>query len=201
MTDELKDCPIKAVYKKYVVDNSKKTSIYNWEFRAVTPEFISDMWEAIKEFNTRHATPQLQPIELKEAKKVVKEVLKASCTCNDGHGIVCVGCFYNEDIAKAIVAKFGSALRPLSKEHFEANMLDGDKVDDCGKAMLSAKEVWDYLKELSTPKVEVKWPEKKLIVPEHDCGGESDCWWCKIQEANDNAIDLCIAAWKESVNG
>ena len=31
------------------------------------------------------------------------------------------------------------------KEHFEANMLDGDKVEDCGGAMLSAEDVWKYI--------------------------------------------------------
>ena len=32
------------------------------------------------------------------------------------------------------------------KLDFEANMLDGDNVDDCGGAMLSAKEVWELTK-------------------------------------------------------
>ena len=38
-------------------------------------------------------------------------------------------------------------LQPEWKEHFEQNMLDGDKVDDCGATMLSAESVWDYLQE------------------------------------------------------
>lgn len=33
------------------------------------------------------------------------------------------------------------------KKHFEANMLDGDDVNDCGGAMLSAKYVLEYLQE------------------------------------------------------
>ena len=36
-----------------------------------------------------------------------------------------------------------SALR----KHFEANMLDGEDVYDCGKAMLSAEAVYEYIKE------------------------------------------------------
>lgn len=32
------------------------------------------------------------------------------------------------------------------KLHFEANMLDGDDVYDCGKAMISAESVWEYIK-------------------------------------------------------
>lgn len=32
------------------------------------------------------------------------------------------------------------------RKNFEANLLDGDLVEDCGKAMLSATEVWDWLK-------------------------------------------------------
>ena len=31
------------------------------------------------------------------------------------------------------------------KKSFEANLLDGDKVEDCGKAMLSAESVWQFL--------------------------------------------------------
>lgn len=34
------------------------------------------------------------------------------------------------------------------KKHFEANMLDGEPVDDCGRAMLSAAEVWEYIEEV-----------------------------------------------------
>lgn len=33
------------------------------------------------------------------------------------------------------------------KEYFEANMLDGDKVEDCGGAMLSAASVLEYVQE------------------------------------------------------
>ena len=33
-----------------------------------------------------------------------------------------------------------------TREHFEANMLDGDDVYDCGKAMLSAESVYEYIK-------------------------------------------------------
>lgn len=31
------------------------------------------------------------------------------------------------------------------KKKFEAHMLDGDKVEDCGKAMLLAESVWDFI--------------------------------------------------------
>ena len=33
------------------------------------------------------------------------------------------------------------------REHFEANMLDGDNVYDCGGAMLSAASVWEYIRD------------------------------------------------------
>ena len=36
----------------------------------------------------------------------------------------------------------------INKESFEANLLDGDKIEDSGNAMLSAKYVWEYLEEL-----------------------------------------------------
>jgi hypothetical protein len=36
--------------------------------------------------------------------------------------------------------------KPTIKCHFEANMLDGDDVYDCGKAVLSAEDVYEYIK-------------------------------------------------------
>ena len=33
------------------------------------------------------------------------------------------------------------------KSLFEANLLDGDKINDCGRAMLSAEFVWEFLEE------------------------------------------------------
>lgn len=40
------------------------------------------------------------------------------------------------------------------REHFEANMLDGEDVYDCGKAMLSAESVYRYLKNYCILKAE-----------------------------------------------
>ena len=37
--------------------------------------------------------------------------------------------------------------KSVIREHFEANMLDGDDLYNCGKAMLSAEEVYAYIKE------------------------------------------------------
>lgn len=31
------------------------------------------------------------------------------------------------------------------KKHFEANILDGDKIDYCGGAMISPESIWEYL--------------------------------------------------------
>lgn len=31
------------------------------------------------------------------------------------------------------------------KRDFEANLLDGDKINDCGGAMLSTKYIWEWL--------------------------------------------------------
>ncbi len=36
------------------------------------------------------------------------------------------------------------------RKDFEANMLDGDDVYDCGGAMLSAESVWEYIKDRLT---------------------------------------------------
>ncbi len=51
------------------------------------------------------------------------------------------------------------------KLNFEANMLDGDKVEDCGGAMLSAEDVWRFIKELlSTERGEImEWAKKNII--------------------------------------
>jgi hypothetical protein len=42
-------------------------------------------------------------IDLRCIKKVIKHVFQGSCTCNDGNGIVCVGCFYRGELAQAIL--------------------------------------------------------------------------------------------------
>ena len=36
--------------------------------------------------------------------------------------------------------------KSIIRKHFEANMLDGDDVYDCGKATLSAEDVYEYIK-------------------------------------------------------
>lgn len=45
-------------------------------------------------------------VEFKREKliNVIKKVLKPSCSCNNGIGIVCVGCFYVKDIVNEIVS-------------------------------------------------------------------------------------------------
>lgn len=54
----------------------------------------------------------------------------------------CIRYFIRETREQAVKSK-------INKEHFQANMLDGDKVEDCGGAMLSAKSVWEYIQSLS----------------------------------------------------
>jgi len=54
-------------------------------------------------------------------------------------GVEKLTAWHNKEIVKA----------RITKEWFEANLLDGDKVEDCGNAMLSAKNVWEVLSELS----------------------------------------------------
>lgn len=34
------------------------------------------------------------------------------------------------------------------KRRFEVNMLDGDKVEDCGRSMLSVESVWEYFSDV-----------------------------------------------------
>ena len=40
-------------------------------------------------------------------------------------------------------------------------------------------------------------PERRMVTPQHDCGGEEDCWWCKIQKQHDDDI----ADWIEALKG
>ena len=49
-------------------------------------------------------------------------------------------------------------------KHFEANMLDGDSIDDCGGAMISAKENFEYVQEVLQDQREEIWEvvEKKF---------------------------------------
>lgn len=52
------------------------------------------------------ALSQVEGIEIELDKKkidsTIKTVLAPSCTCNDGSGVVCVGCFYRKNLIKAL---------------------------------------------------------------------------------------------------
>jgi hypothetical protein len=52
-----------------------------------------------------HTTKHYEPIaEKKVSVKDIKRIIEITlpCSCNDGNGIVCVGCFYRNVLAKAI---------------------------------------------------------------------------------------------------
>lgn len=55
---------------------------------------------------------------------------------------------------------------PDIKSHFEANMLDGDDVNDCGRALLYARHVLEYIKE-TFGKVEATTGGKEPDIGEH----------------------------------
>jgi hypothetical protein len=66
-----------------------------------------------------------------------------------------------------------------AKKTFEANLLDGDKVNDCGGAILDAKDVWEVLEEYIIPEVarEVREELLKRIdenLPEEKSGLDLD---------------------------
>lgn len=54
---------------------------------------------------------------------------------------------YAIDACKKAHQDFINSQEQNMKAHFEQNLLDGNKVSDCGKAMLSAESVWEYIKE------------------------------------------------------
>ena len=41
----------------------------------------------------------------------------------------------------------------LAKDKFQANLLDGDDINDCGGAMIRADEVWEVLEEYIFPEL------------------------------------------------
>lgn len=49
-----------------------------------------------------------------------------------------------------------------AKLSFQANLLDGDKVGDCGKAMLSAEFVWEFLEETLLPEFGKEYADWKI---------------------------------------
>jgi hypothetical protein len=49
-----------------------------------------------------------------------------------------------------------------TKKHFEANMLDGDPLEDCGGAVLSAESVFEYIKQTCVPRESYAELEAKL---------------------------------------
>lgn len=52
------------------------------------------------------------------------------------------------------------------KKHFEENMLDGDSVEDCGRCLLSAEFVWEYISTSILP--EIKSTEKDVAAEEEN---------------------------------
>lgn len=60
------------------------------------------------------------------------------------------------------------------KKYFEANLLDGDKVENCGGAMIRADEVWEVAKEMFT-QAEARGRESMVkdvgeyLQHKHDC--------------------------------
>jgi len=67
-----------------------------------------------------------------------------------------------------------SSYREQLKEHFESNMLDGDKVEDCGDAMLHAENVWEYVQEVVAQKQkEARIDELERLTNSYD----SDLGW------------------------
>ena len=81
-------------------------------------------------------------------------------------------------------------------KRFEANMLDGDSIDNCGGAMISAKESLDWLlsevkrakKETLEETIEMLW---KLHKDERNT----------IHEAYNESLDLAIFKLKKKVEG
>lgn len=55
----------------------------------------------------------------------------------------------------------------LDKQHFEENLLDGDSLDDCGGAMLSAVAVFEYLEERLESQKQSSFNEGKQNEREH----------------------------------
>lgn len=78
------------------------------------------------------------------------------------------------------------------KRFFEANMLDGDKVDDCGGAMLSASSVWEFLDEyfISEARAQALKEAEKAINKAWDDSPAPDgyAYGCGYDQANEDAL-------------
>jgi len=59
------------------------------------------------------------------------------------------------------------------KKDFEANLLDGDKLEDCGESMLNARYVWGWLKYLCQHFKKAEGDNKELIKKINDLYGNS----------------------------
>jgi len=69
------------------------------------------------------------------------------------------------------------------KKDFEANLLDGDKLEDCGESMLNARYVWGWLKYLCQHFKKAEGDNKELIKKINDlrkvcgCGEDNEPTW------------------------
>ena len=54
--------------------------------------------------------------------------------------------FYDYIIKELPTHSFESFRENELKKDFEANLLDGDKLEDCGESMLNARYVWGWLR-------------------------------------------------------
>lgn len=70
-----------------------------WEALGVK-EYTGKSNDIATDICLRFSSPSVPSVD--DIKRIIKKVLLGSCTCNDGNGIVCAGCFYRHDLAQAI---------------------------------------------------------------------------------------------------
>lgn len=85
------------------------------------------------------------------------------------------------------------------KADFQANILDGDKVEDCGKAMLSVESVWEYISENMLPFVLEKTREETIEEIKEKLQNHAICTNCmkdiNIGKGEVNISDWCRKCW------
>ena len=123
---------------------------------------VPDTKKDYKDLTDAEKTPILKKItqEVNAEQKAMMDTQIKECTwgdkCPESNGGICLMRSHEEpqepkDHSEDKLVKTDSKPQPLeweeAKQHFEQNMLDGDRVEDGGN-MLSAESVWEYIQEV-----------------------------------------------------
>lgn len=81
-------------------------------------------------------------------------------------------------------------MKSKARIHFEQNMLDGDDVNNCGGAMLSAKSVLEYIEEYMYPLAQQEERERIIQIVRERKTQKPHFHFNKYNDALDDIINL-----------